>query len=237
MDKRKFVAPINDDQGQNANHGLAFDKEFEVIEKTGLAVRLETNLFDEAAYPFDVSFAVTYELVAEAILITLEAKNLDSGSAPIALGIHPYFVCDQDSQIELLADTWISKNERNLPASKLPIENSTVAKRGFNLVRELQIDDCFTGLALEEEGHVTRLTRPAHKLTVEVSQSSELSHLMIYKLTEDKTAQENVPSRILLAIEPQSAPANVFRNLEQVKMLSPNQTFSATCKITQRKNA
>jgi aldose 1-epimerase len=237
MGDRKFVAPINDAQGHNANHGLALGKEFEITQQTESRLRLETNLFDQEAYPFRVLLSVSFHMGNDGLQINLEARNLDGSSVPIAFGLHPYFVCDADSQLELLADTWISKNERSLPVSALPIENSTVAKRGFNLVRELEIDDCFTGLAPAEEGHVTRLTRPEHKLNVEVSQSSELSHLMIYKFTEDGPTQDNAPARMLLAIEPQSAPANVFRNLEQVKMLSPNQAFSATCKITQRKNA
>ena len=231
MGERKFAAPINDEQGHNANHGLVLDKEFEIVEQSDTRIRLETNLFDAAAYPFEVSLSVTYELTDGGLQIGLETKNIDTALAPVAFGLHPYFVCDEDSQVELQANVCITKDARNLPLKSVAIEESKAAKRGLNLVRELDIDDCFTDLISESEGSVTRLTRPGHGLTVAVVQSKELNHLMLYKFTEDKMSK-----RTLLAIEPQSAPANAFRSLEQVKILTPKESFRATCKITQRKN-
>lgn len=232
MGDREFTAAINDGEGHNANHGLVLARKFDVVEQSESRLQLQTDLFNAAAYPFEVSLKISYELTSEGMQIEIEARNLDASAVPIAFGMHPYFVCDENSQIEIGADTWISKTERNLPLLATAIEESPVAQRGFNLVQDLDIDDCFTDLDSESEGHVTRLSRPNYDMTVELWQSNGLSHLMIYKFTEDDEQE-----RVLLAIEPQSAPANAFRNLDQVKILEPSELFSANCKITRRKNS
>lgn len=229
---REFTAPINDEAGHNANHGLVLERAFRVVAQTESSLRLETNLFDETAYPFEVTLAVSFELDESGLQVKIEASNVGSQSAPIAFGLHPYFVADVDSQLELNANTWITKNQRNLPEHSLPIDDSSVAKRGWNLVQDLNVDDCFTDLISEEELFVTRLSRPQQDLIVELKQGSELSHLMLYKFEEARGQ-----SRTLIAIEPQTAPANAFRSTEKVKMIAPREHFSSNCKITLRKKS
>ena len=174
MGAREFVAPINDFEGNNANHGLVLGRTFDVIEHTASNLCLETNLFDAAAYPFDITLTVNFQLQNTGLEITISTRNHDDVSAPIAFGLHPYFVAEPNSQLELNARTWIQKNERNLPTHAEQIEES-VAKAGLNLVEQLQVDDCFTDLIGEDGITVTRLSRPAAGFTVEVRQRIQKS--------------------------------------------------------------
>ena len=231
MGDREFAAPINDFEGNNANHGLLLGRTFDVIEHTASNLRLETNLFDAAAYPFDITLTVNFQLQNTGLEITISTKNCGAVSAPIAFGLHPYFVAEPNSQLELNARTWIQKNERNLPTHAEPIEKSAVAKAGLNLVEQLQVDDCFTHLIEEDGFTVTRLSRPAAGFTVEVRQTEELSYLMLYTLQEETNQK-----RLLIAIEPQTAPVNAFKNFDQVKLLAAGEIFEATCKINLRNN-
>ncbi len=231
MGAREFAAPINDAEGHNANHGLVLGKAFDVLERSESSLRLETNLFDAAAYPFDVTLTVNFILQNTGLEINISTKNCDKVSAPIAFGLHPYFVAEQSSQLQLNAKTLISKNERNLPTQAISIEESTVAKQGLNLVEHLQVDDCFTDLIAEDGFSVTRLSRPAAGLTVEIRQTEELSYLMLYTLQEEAKQK-----RRLIAIEPQTAPVNAFKKLDQVKILGAGESFGATCMINLRKN-
>lgn len=232
MGDREFTAPINDAEGHNANHGLVLGKPFEVVEQQTSRLKLSTNLFDEAAYPFDVTLTVTFALENTGLEITISADNAEAESVPIAFGLHPYFVADSTSQLQLNANTWIQKNPRNLPTESLPIENSLVAKSNFNAIAEMHVDDCFTDLVAEEETFVTRLTRPEAGITVELHQSEQLRFLMLYTLRENSKQE-----RTLIAIEPQTAAANAFKNLDQVTLLGPGNSFAATCKINLRKNS
>ena len=224
---REFKATINDAEGHNANHGLAFDKEFALASQTDSRLRLELNLFDEQAYPFSVLLSVTYLLQNTGLQVELEAKNLSNEDVPVAFGMHPYFVLDQDSTLSVDAKTWITKNVRNLPVSASTFENSPLANNAGQDICNLELDECFTDLRFGSNDFcVTTVTRPSLGIAVEVEQSRELSHLMLYRLQESSQ-----PNRSLLAIEPQSAPANAFRNLESVASLAPAATFKANYRV------
>ena len=224
---REFTAAINDAEGHNANHGLAFDKEFALTSQTDSSLRLELNLFDEQAYPFSVLLSVTYLLQNTGLQVELEAKNLSNEDVPVAFGMHPYFVLDQDSTLSVDAKTWITKNARNLPVSASIFENSPLANNAGQDICNLELDECFTDLRFGSNDFcVTTVTRPSLGIAVEVEQGRELSHLMLYRLQESSQ-----PNRSLLAIEPQSAPANAFRNLESVASLAPAETFKANYRV------
>ncbi len=224
---REFTATINDAEGHNANHGLAFDKEFALTSQTDSSLRLELNLFDEQAYPFSVLLSVTYLLQNTGLQVELEAKNLSNEDVPVAFGMHPYFVLDQDSTLLVDAKTWITKNARNLPVSASTFEKSPLANNAGQDVCNLELDECFTDLRFDSNDFcVTTVTRPSLGIAVEVEQSRELSHLMLYRLQESSQ-----PNRSLLAIEPQSAPANAFRNLESVASLAPAAKFKANYRV------
>ncbi len=229
---REYVAPINDTDGNNANHGLVFDKAFEIVNHGESSLSLETKIFDARAYPFEILLKITYALENSGLKISLHATNQASIAVPFAFGLHPYFVAEEDSEIELNAQTWIQKDARKLPTISLPIDASSVARRGRNKIAELNIDDCFTDLVANEQGlYVTRVTRPSSGSLVEIEQSSVLSFVMLYRFQEvDKKR------RMLLAIEPQTSKANFLRDLAGQTLLMPDQALEAVCQIKLRKN-
>ena len=231
LGNREFAAAINDTDGNNANHGLVFDKAFDIVTQTQSLLRLETKIFDEIAYPFEVLLTVTYALENDGLHISFAALNQAAEAVPVAFGLHPYFVAEEDSELELNARTWVQKNSRNLPKLSLPIDSSSAAQQGRNRIAELNIDDCFTDLVANERGYfVTTISRPSNSVIVEIEQSRVLSHLMLYKLQEVEQKK-----RTLIAVEPQTSKANFLRNLEGQELLQPNQALDATCQIKLRK--
>ena len=231
LGNREFAAEINDTYGNNANHGLVFDKTFDVVNHSDSLLRLQTKIFDQRAYPFEILLTVTYALENDGLKISFEAVNHAAEAVPLAFGLHPYFVADADSELELSARTWVKKDSRNLPTLSAPIDSSSAAKRGRNRITELDIDDCFTDLVADERGYfVTTISRPSIGIAIDIEQSRALSYLMLYKLQEVEKKK-----RILLAVEPQSSKANFLRKLEGEELLQPNQALEATCQIKLRK--
>ena len=217
---------INDERGHNANHGLVFDREFEVTAQSSSAIELVIELGHDAVYPFAVSVRVRYELGATGLTSTISATSSDVQLIPIAFGAHPYLVLDEQSIVELNAREIYAKSSRSLPLSILPIEESSLAKRGANLARDLEIDDCLT--ALEETSdskYSTRITRPLIGKTVELWQDKLFDHLMVFSLREES-------GRMTLAVEPQTAPANAFRSHQGLSWLAPDETLSASWGIS-----
>lgn len=232
LGNRDFVAPINDLDGNNANHGLVFDKMFNIVHHTEKTLRLETEIFDARAYPFQVLLTITYALDSDGLQISLEAKNQAAEAVPFAFGLHPYFVAEEDSELELNAQSWVQKNLRNLPIQLIPIDSSSVARHGLNRMAQLNIDDCFTNLVANEQGfYSTKISRPAVGVVVDILQSRTMSHLMLFKFLEVEKQK-----RMLFAVEPQTAPANFLRNFASESLLRPNQVIEANFEIRLRKN-
>lgn len=228
---REFAAAINDTDGNNANHGLVFGETFDIVNQTESLLRLKTQIFDEHAYPFEILLTITYALENTGLQISLAGKNLSAEAAPVAFGLHPYFVAEEDSELELNARTWVQKNSRNLPTHSSAIDSSSAAQQGTNSIAELNIDDCFTDLVANDQGFfVTTISRPSSGTAVDIEQSRALSHLMLYKLQEVEKKK-----RMLLAVEPQTSKANFLRNLEGQTLLQPNHVLEATCQIKLRK--
>jgi aldose 1-epimerase len=231
LGNREFAAAVNDTYGNNANHGLVFDKAFDVVNHTDSLLSLETKIFDERAYPFEILLTLTYALENDGLQISFEAVNHAAEAVPVAFGLHPYFVAEEDSELELNARTWVQKNSRNLPTLSTPIDSSSAAQQGRNRIAVLDIDDCFTDLIANERGYfVTTISRPSNSVIVEIEQSRALSYLMLYKLQEVEKKK-----RTLIAVEPQTSKANFLRNLEGQKLLQPNQALDARCQIKLRK--
>ena len=231
LGEREFVAEINDTDGNNANHGLVFDKAFDIVTQTQSLLRLETRIFDETAYPFEVLLTVTYALENDGLQISFEALNQAAEAVPVAFGLHPYFVSDEDSELELNARTCVQKNSRKLPTISSAIDSSSAAQQGQNRIAELDIDDCFTDLVANERNYfVTTISRPTCGIAIDIEQSRALSYLMLYKLQEVEKKK-----RMLLAVEPQSSKANFLRHLDGEELLQPNQALEATCQIKLRK--
>ncbi len=231
LGNREFAAVVNDADGNNANHGLVFNRAFDVVNHSDSLLRLQTKIFDQRAYPFEILLTLTYALENDGLKISFEAVNQAAEAVPVAFGLHPYFVADEDSELELNARTWVQKNSRNLPTQSTPIDSSSAAQQGRNRIAELDIDDCVTDLVANERGcFVTTISRPSIGMAIDIEQSRALSYLMLYKLQEvDKK------KRMLLAVEPQTSKANFLRNFEGQELLQPNQALEATCQIKLRK--
>lgn len=228
-----FTTAINDSHGHNANHGLVFDQAFDIVDQETQLLRLRTSLFNAKSYAFNVDVQVTYALSNDGLNVHLEVTNHEAKSVPFAIGIHPYFVTEPNSKLEVSASTFVTKNDRGLPVGQIELNESNVIQAGSNLIADLNIDDCLTGLTPNaDEFQQSTISRDSHNLEVVLSQSKNLSHLMIFRF--DELGQDR---RTLLALEPQSAPANALRNEPINHLLAAGETKKYECAITARRTA
>ena len=219
---------INDERGHNSNHGLVFDRKFEVLRSSQEEIVFQISLGEDAVYPFTVGITVTYHLTEQGLSQSISATNKDTQLVPIAFGAHPYLLLEDDSMVEINALQVYAKSSRGLPLAKMPIAESGLAKNGFNLARELEVDDCFVGLIENADSrYSTRVTRPGLNKTVEIWQDTEFDHLMLFAFREN-----GAEGRSALAVEPQTAPANALRSQDDIVWISPGSTLSAAWGIS-----
>ena len=219
---------INDELGHNSNHGLVFDREFEVLQSSRDEIVFQISLGEDAVYPFKVDITVQYLVSEDGLTQKISATNRDSQLVPIAFGSHPYLLLDDNSMVEINALQVYAKSSRYLPLAKIPIDESGFAKNGFNRASDLEVDDCFVSLTENADSrYSTRITRPSLGKTIEIWQSTEFDHLMLFAFRENSGA-----GRSALAVEPQTAPANALRSHDDIEWISPDSTWSATWGIS-----
>ncbi len=219
-------APINDTKNNCANHGLVYDHIFEVVQKSESQVELSTVIHDEAAYPFQVRINTFFELTEFGLRCVITAKNEDTEPAPFAVGVHPYFVTDPASILTFDAHEQIEVDDRMLPTSKLLATTPGSETRTIRLNNRADFTDtCFGGLTRYAEGFAQAfITRPLRNQRVVVFQNQDFNYLQVFTLMNTESSGGNT----LVALEPQSAPANALNTGDGLVWLEPGQIWSGT---------
>ncbi len=89
FDGVKHKLPVNSEG--HAIHGFVKDKEWRVSEEGDGFIKMELDSKGEPGYPFELSFAVSYEASKRGFNVEMAAINTGRTNAPITMGAHPYF--------------------------------------------------------------------------------------------------------------------------------------------------
>ncbi len=207
---------FNCNDGNNALHGLVYDKPFELFEpeEHGHCCFATFNYYEKkrsVGFPFTYFFSVTYTLFEDYLKISITVKNMDKLSFPFTLGWHPYFNCNdfENSHLSFKSDEKVLLDE-NL------ITKEVVAKKTPEVfeIHKKELDDCF----VLNDNTVTFST-PDYK--VEITQNSVNSFLQLY-------TPKDIPA---IAIEPMTGVSNSFNNKIGLQVLEPKQTHVFNCKV------
>lgn len=222
-------APVNDVANGCANHGLVFNRTFDVMESTVDSVTMQINCHDSAAYPFAILLTVTYSLCTSGLRVRVSAENTGADRAPFGVGGHPYLVAETQSVLRVNAATKYLVDGNMLP---IGIESMT----GLNIHPANKsdfVDTCFTDLERDPAGKACiYLTRPSIDKEVVLFQSKEFLHVQIFTLQ----ASELTGHAALVAVEPQTSAANALRTLENIIWLEPGEQFAAQWGIRLEEN-
>ncbi|CAB4562989.1 unannotated protein [freshwater metagenome] len=178
----------NVDSDNNSNHGLVFNREFEVVSHNAEAVELRYQLGQDQSYPFDVELSVRYEISIDAMRVTASALNRGI-VAPFGFGFHPYFLAGKNFRVRADFNRQILANERMIPVSSREIE-------GFDYTGGA-LDDCFSG------SHQVTLEAETYSASIHIDEGFD--YFMLYRPSESV-------GKSLLAIEPMSCLTNAFNS-------------------------
>ena len=210
---KTYQLNCNESGGNNAIHGLVYDKKFIVKKikttKKSLSISLVYKEKKEIeGYPFKYNIKATYVFRRTTTTLHIDIKNKSLESMPFTLGWHPYF------------------NSSDLPASNLQFKSSEKISFDKNLITKevlkketkmpLQIknneyDDCF----LIEDSKFAFIT-PAYNLTLHSEPMNE--YLQIY----------NQKNSNKIALELMSGVSNSFNNKIGLQELKPNEVYSTS---------
>lgn len=199
------------DADSNANHGLVFDREFEVITASQSEITLGYQFGGDAGYPFGVGLEVRFELGDSYLRVAATATNAGDSPAPFAIGFHPYFLAAEPFELSGEFTSVIETDSQMLPTTSR-------AMQGLSFTGG-EIDACYLG------SKEATLKTSAHELVVELEEN--LDHMMFFRPGMDQGDS-------MLAIEPMSAPANAFSSEIQKHLLEPGEARSYSFRIRTR---
>ena len=212
-----FVLKKNEGNGNNAIHGLVFDKTFKLIaqeaSESSASITLSYNETQPVSgFPFNYGIKLHYMLSKIALELKIDIENKGQNAFPFSLGWHPYFKTDDlfNSHLKMYSRKKIIVNDQMIPNGEADIEWN-----GFDQIKNQIFDDCF----VLETNKIEFKTSTYH---IELEFSTEDNYLQLYTPNNRKS----------IAIEPQTAPANSFNNNIGLRVLKPNESYNLSWKIT-----
>lgn len=207
----------------NASHGLVRWVSWSLVRHDPAVVELRYFLPAQTGYPWALELSTTWELGAEGLTVTQAATNRSDSAAPYASGAHPYLLagpgpCDR-WELELPAATYLTVDEeRLLPTGRAPFEGILSDPLGSTVlnhaVTDLERDEhgvARVGLLDDDAGTATQLWVDEH-------------HRWLQVYTGDDTPTP----RVSVAVEPMTAPPDAFNSGEDLVVLEPDASFSAS---------
>jgi aldose 1-epimerase len=220
-------AGLNEPERSNAIHGLVRWLPWSIEERRQDRALLSCVVHPQPAYPFRIRLELDYRLGEGGLEVACGVTNTGSGVAPFGLGFHPYLFAGpggiDEAEIRLSARRRLLLDRRGLPTG-----DELVSDAGFDLggrpLRGLELDDCYTDLKTEADGHWhARLCMPGR--CTEIWADDAFAYAMCY--TGD-TLGEPESRRRSIAIEPMTCPPNALRTGTGVIELEERQRWRAT---------
>lgn len=204
----------------NASHGLVRWVSWTVVRHEPALVELAYLLPAQTGYPWALDLRTTYALGPDGLRVSQAATNLADSPAPYASGAHPYLLAGpgraDDWSVELAAGTALDvDDERLLPIDRVPFAGLSGPLGGTVLNHAL------TDLDRDAEGVATVRLRAGGR-GVDLWVDEHHRWLQVY------TGDDTPTPRVSVAVEPMTAPPDAFNSGDDLVVLEPGATFSAT---------
>ena len=220
--------PLSEPARHNASHGLVRWVSWRA-EASGQAVTMRYRLMAQTGYPWTLDLAWRYALDDDGLAVTVTATNLAAESAPFACGAHPYLTAgsaqvDDDDLALPGATRLLTDGERKLPTGREPVAGSPYDFRERRPIGDTVLDHAFTDLVRGTDGRARVVLRSPAGNGVELWVDERFGWLQAYSGDD----QGPDTARTALAVEPMTAPPDAFNSGDDLVVLDPGATFSAT---------
>lgn len=190
-------------------HGFARDLPWEVISQSiddsaNLVLSLKSNAETLKVYPFEFEIKFSYKLEGNKLIIEQLYENKSQEKMPFSVGFHPYFSCNDKSQLKL-----------EIPATEY---RNKSGDKTYQFNGELdysleEIDIAFTKI----NDNKASFSDGKRNFKIDITFSDLFSTLVFWTL-KDKD---------FICVEPWSSPRNSINTGEQLNYLSPQEIYEA----------
>ncbi|HVY16852.1 MAG TPA: aldose 1-epimerase [Rhodopila sp.] len=125
-------------------HGIGRQSSWDVVDARPNAVTLGLRHAGDAAWPFGFEASVSYALTETGLSVALSMTNRHDAPAPAGLGLHPYFLKQDDPALRFHAEGVWRTGPDSLPTEQGSVPAEWSCER-MKPVADLPLDNCFTG--------------------------------------------------------------------------------------------
>jgi aldose 1-epimerase len=205
-------------------HGVAWKRIWTVTDQDSANLTLSlTHRPDDKAvtdWPFAFELEHRLQLSEEGVSLALNLRNMDTRSAPVGLGWHPYFLRHDGCELQFSAQSVWQNDTQNLPSELTRIP----AEWDFSNGRALQepgLDNCF----VNRTGPV-HIGWPGQGVELTLSTSEALDHLVVF----------TPPTELgFFAVEPVTHANNALGMNDPVangmRILAPGEALQVRCRM------
>lgn len=219
-----LTLPPNSDRVGVPVHGVGWMNDWEITAKESDQVTLTYRHAANVYWPFAMECTQTVRLTADGVRFEADICNVGTRMMPAGLGFHPRFALAADAVVTLGAPSVWLQDLAGDPTSLVPVqENERFDFLAPRLATSVDLNHCFAGWS-----GVATLDFPSIQLSMCLSASPELRHLVVYRL----------PGQPWLCIEPVSHAIGAL-SLDALasehhgaRVLRPGQCFSGSMEIS-----
>ena len=218
---KEYQFNCNENERDNALHGLVYDKKFVLIEKgLGFDSCSITLLYEEKeksiGFPFHYNIYLKYTLKENEICLSVKIKNTDNKSFPYTLGWHPYFISSDlhNSFLNFESSQKVQFDENLITTGFIKSKQKTPYQIKDNL-----LDDSYI-----LNSNSIGFTTPLYNIQLEAS--TKENYLQIYTPKNRKT----------IAVEPMTGICDSFNNKTGLQILHSNEEHEVKWNLTFSKN-
>jgi aldose 1-epimerase len=218
-----LILPPNCDRIALPVHGTGWMSVWDIDSQDANHVSLHYRHFANEHWPFDMDCTQRVVLAADAVHFEASIRNVGADPMPSGLGFHPRFALHPETLVTLGAQTVWAQDARGYPTHLEPVNG--FPRYDYRLPRPadaVDLNHCFA----DWSGEAT-LDTPRDKVSVRVSASALLRHLVVYRL----------PGKSWLCIEPVSHATGALSldtlasSVHGVHRLEPGQSLAASMEI------
>jgi aldose 1-epimerase len=228
FEENAYTLPINETGNNNALHGLVYNvpyqiQQCEVIGSNSTCILVHRYEGTEAGFPFPFSIAIEYNLGLKGLTLKIDVLNTGKTAMPYALGWHPYFQFQNETQndweLKIDAEKMFLSDSQMIPIGhgvyQYPDKWNDLKGKGYDTVFKIQ----------ENKATVKSLLRSKKSgRSIEVwqdGQKGEYEYIVVY----------TPPGGKRIAIEPMTANTDAYNNKQGFQTLAPGVIKTLACGV------
>ena len=228
-DGQRHQLAITEPAQGNAIHGLLAVTAYQPVAQSADSVTLAATVYPQAGYPYQLDTTVGYTLTAAGLEVSHSIRNVGGEDAPVALGTHPYLkigdVPTGDLVLRLAASSHIDVDDRLNPVGVTPVDGTGYDLRDGARVGDLDLDDGFGGVVVQNGRGEHSLTAPdGRRVTLWGDENMAYVQAFTPRNFPVRTG-DTIQFGQAVAIEPMTAPADAFNSGQGLRWLAPGEDW------------